>query len=82
MARIKYLAPLVMMTVAVSTVGTAPAQAQPGSDQSCQFSAGSGPHSACASAPEDDYPDIFWPGSGYGYGTFPRGGMPGIWRGF
>ncbi|MGB8406279.1 MAG: hypothetical protein WCE30_19640 [Mycobacterium sp.] len=80
MAKIKYLAPLVMMTVAASTVGTALAQAQPGSDQSCQFSAGSGPHAACASAPEDDYPDIFWPGNQSFY--FPRGGIPGVWRGF
>jgi hypothetical protein len=79
-AKFNFTAQLVTVAIAASIAGAAPAQAQPGGDQSCQFAGGLGPNSACASAPEDDYPDIFWPGNQPGY--FPRGGMPGIWRGF
>lgn len=74
------IALLAMLAIAVPMVNAAPAHAQPANDQSCRFSAGVGPDSACASAPRDDYPDIFWPPGGLGF--FPGGGMRGVWGSF
>ena len=80
MAKLNYIAPLVMLVIAAPIIGTAPAQAQPGNDQSCRFSAGFDANSACASGPQDDYPDIFWPPGGLGF--FPGSGMRGMWGRF
>ncbi|BBX84303.1 hypothetical protein [Mycolicibacterium aubagnense] len=68
MAKLKRLAPVVMLTVAASIAGAAPAGAQP----DCQFGAGLGPNTACGSAPQDDFTDLvpfYGPRRGYGYGN-------------
>lgn len=53
----------------------APALADNGNNNgSCQFSAGMGPNSACANAPEDDYSDFVWPNTpGFAPGGFGTG---------
>lgn len=73
------IAPLSMAVIAAAMVSATAAHAQPDNDQSCRFSAGLAPNSACASAPRDDYPDIYWPPGGLGF--FPGGGR-GVWGAF
>jgi hypothetical protein len=76
-AKLNYVVPLAVLAIAAPILGATPAYAQPGGDQSCRFSAGVGPNAACASAPQDDYPDIYWPPGGLGF--FPGSGMRGVW---
>ena len=62
---------LVAAAAALSIASAAVASAQ--TDGDCQFSGGLGPNAACESAPQDDYPDIFWPNT--------PGFAPGLWPG-
>jgi hypothetical protein len=73
-ARVKPIVMLVVAAAAASIAAAAPALADNNNNGSCQFSAGMGPNSACANAPQDDYSDFVWPNTpGFAPGAFGPG---------
>ena len=75
--------PMLGLAAAPLAIAAAVASAQTAAAQ-CQFSAGLGDNSACASGPQDDYSDVIWPNTfGYAPGLwpgsfFPDNALPGI----